>query len=101
MVGLQTCGKGVPFQRFQFQLNRTDLLLHGDNVCLGQFYFFIDVTAAYHVLMLGEIAQSLSFGQDDFPAVCGEFADNHLEQRGLSGAVWPYEGGFFVVFYMK
>ena len=51
--------------------------------------------------MLGQIAQSFSLGKNHLSCIGGELAYDNLEQSGFARSVNAYDGGFFLIFYMK
>ena len=56
---------------------------------------------AGQILMLGQIAQGLSFGQNCIPLVWGQFSHNNPKESSFSGAVDADNGSLFKIFYMK
>ncbi len=101
VIGIQACGQSISFKMLKLRLDRADLLLHGDDICLGKPDLLVDRIAAYHLLVLRKVAESLAARQCDIAAVGGQFPYDHLEKGGLPCAVWSDQGGFLVVFYMK
>ena len=86
---------------FHFLFQRTDLILHVQNVLLSGHQFLINSVMPVNVLVLCQITDLLIFSNNYLSGIGGNLLHNNTKESGFSCAVIANQGGLFPFFYVK
>ena len=100
-VAVHQALKFVSCYVFHFLLQRTDLVLHIQNVLLGGHQFFVNGVMTVDILVLGQITDLLILGNDHLTGIRGNLLHDNTKKSCFPRTVIADESGLFPFFYVK